>query len=240
MPAWVPHWVRGNESAYMVSPRVKKLHFVGLGMSNGTGGRDVTAPVVVVYGASPAEAYANLKVPAQCAAAAGKIVLFNVPFTTYGDTVGVRSQAAVWAYECGAVAALIRTIGPFSMQSPHTGASTTAPIPAGAVSLEDASQMQRMADRGQSIVVTINMQAQQLNDTLSRNLILDFPGASKPDEVVLVSGHADSWDIAEGAMDDGGGAVCSWEAVRSIAALVRAGAMDAPARPNRAVVFVNE
>ena len=201
IPAWIPHWVRGNESAWLVSPRRKKLHFAGLGMSNGTGGLDVTAQVLVVFGATPAAAYDALM--ANCSQAAGKILLFNIPFTTYGDTVGVRSSAALWAYACSAVAALVRTIGPYSLQNPHTGAAATAPIPSGAVSLEDAAQMQRMQDRGQLITVTLNMQAQQLNDTLSRNLLIDFPGASKPDEVVVIGGHLDSWDLAEGAMDDG-------------------------------------
>jgi carboxypeptidase Q len=238
IPAWIPHWVRGNESCWMVAPRRKKLHFAGLGMSIGTGGADVTAPVLVVYGASPAEAYAALQ--AQCAAAAGTIVLFNVPFTTYGDTVGVRGSAGVWAAACGAVAALIRTIGPYSLQNPHTGSSTPASIPSGAVSLEDAAQMQRMQDRGQAIVVTLNMQAQQFNDTLSRNVILDLPGATKPEEVVMIGGHCDSWDLAEGAMDDGGGAVTSWEAVRVIGQCVAAGACARPARTIRAVMWVNE
>jgi carboxypeptidase Q len=238
IPAWIPRWVRGEEYATMVSPRTKKLHFAGLGMSNGTGGLDVTAPVLVVYGTTPADAYTNLQ--GNCSAAAGKIVLFNVPFTTYGETVGVRSSAAVWAHGCGAVAALIRTIGAYSLQNPHTGASTTAPIPAGAVSLEDSSQMQRMQDRGQNIVVTINMAAQQFNDTLSRNLLLDLTGASKPEEVVMVGGHMDAWDLAEGAMDDGGGAVTSWEAVATMARLVRAGVIAPPARTVRAVMWVNE
>jgi carboxypeptidase Q len=236
--AWVPTWVRGNESAWMISPRRKKLHFAGLGMSNGTDGQDVTAQVFVVFGASPAAALASLQ--ANCSFAAGKIVLFNVPFTTYGDTVPVRGAAAQWAYACGAVAALVRTIGPYSLQNPHTGAAATAPIPSGAVSLEDASQMQRMQDRGQQIIVTLNMQAKQYNDSLSRNLLIDILGATKPDEVVMVGGHMDSWDLAEGAMDDGGGAVTSWEAVRTIYNLVQAGAIPQPARTIRAVMWVNE
>lgn len=122
IPAMIPRWVRGNESCYMMTPRVKKLHFVGLGMSIGTGGQDLTAQVLVVEGTTPADAYTNLQ--GNCTAARGKIVLFNVPFTEYGSTVGVRSSAATWAVSCGAVAALIRTIGPFSLQNPHTGVSS--------------------------------------------------------------------------------------------------------------------
>jgi len=231
VPAWIPRWVRGNESAWLISPRRKKLHFVGLGMSNGTSGEDLTAPVVVVNGSSPDEAYNNLQTV--CTTVAGKIVLFNVPFTDYGSTVGVRVSAAVWGASCGAVAALIRTIGPYSLQNPHTGSSTTSTIPSGAVSLEDASQLQRMQDRGQSISITINMQAHQYNDTLSRNVLIDLPGTTKGGEIVMVGGHMDSWDIAEGAMDDGGGAVTSWEAVRVIKKLVDAGLISPPERTVR-------
>jgi carboxypeptidase Q len=100
--------------------------------------------------------------------------------------------------------------------------------------------MQRMQDRGQVVTVTLNMQAFQYPDVPSRNVIIDFLGATKPGEVVVVSGHVDSWDIAEGAMDDGGGVVTSWEAVRTIKMLVDAGAIDPPARTIRAVMWTNE
>lgn len=235
-PTLVPRWVRGNESAWLTAPRLKKLHFVGLGMSVGTSGADLAAPVFVINGASPDEAYSNLQ--ANCSAIQSlpekPIILFNVPFTTYGGTVPVRSSCGVWAAACGAVGALIRSVGPYSLQNPHTGA-TTPSIPSGAVSLEDAAQMARMWDRGQPLRVTLNMQAQQLPDSPSRNLLIDLPGTEAPGEVVVVSGHADSWDIAEGAMDDGGGAVGAWEAVRAVAALGLK-----PKRTLRAVLWVNE
>lgn len=155
-PVLVPQWVRGNEWAKMTSPRNMTLHFVGLGMSNSTGipPAPVTAEVLVV------SSYDDLM--AKAAQAVGKIVLFNVPFTTYGATVQYRSSGAVWAYSVGAVGALVRSVGPYGIQTPHTGGSTTAPIASGAVSIEDASMMQRMQDRGQTIVVTMYMEAQQL------------------------------------------------------------------------------
>jgi carboxypeptidase Q len=236
MVTMVPRWVRGNESAWLTAPRLKKLHFVGLGMSVGTNGSDLNAPVFVISGASPADAYQSLQ--GNCSAiqslAEKPIVLFNVPFTTYGGTVPVRASCGEWAAACGAVGALIRSVGPFSLQNPHTGA-TTPSIPSGAVSLEDAAQLQRMFDRGQAIRVTLNMQAQQLPDSQSRNLLIDLVGSGAPEEFVVVSGHADSWDIAEGAMDDGGGAVGAWEAVRTVAALGLK-----PKRTLRAVLWVNE
>lgn len=106
----VPHWVRGDEWAVLRSPREKKLHMVGLGMSNSSHGRNITASVLVVDG------YDDLYAGDNCALAAGKIVLFNTIFTTYGETVPTRIYSAVWAQECGAVAVLIRSIAPFSMQ----------------------------------------------------------------------------------------------------------------------------
>jgi carboxypeptidase Q len=121
----VPKWVRGEEWGYMMAPRVKKLHLVGLGMSNSTQGTNITAEVFVVSG------YDDLQ--NNCSFAKGKIVLFNTIFTTYGGTVSTRSNAAVWGASCGAVAALIRTIAPYSMQNPHTGYSVTSTIAAAAV-----------------------------------------------------------------------------------------------------------
>jgi carboxypeptidase Q len=104
----VPKWVRGEEWGYMITPRMKKLHLVGLGMSNSSGGVNITAPIFVVSG--------NPDLQANCSKAAGKIVVFNTIFTTYGNTVSTRTNAAIWGESCGAVAALIRSIGPFSMQ----------------------------------------------------------------------------------------------------------------------------
>lgn len=106
----VPRWVRGDEWAYLLSPRKKKLHMVGLGMSNSSQGKNITADVLVVSG------YDELHAGDNCSKAEGKIVLFNTIFTTYGATVSSRTNAAVWAQECNAVGALIRTIAPFSMQ----------------------------------------------------------------------------------------------------------------------------
>jgi carboxypeptidase Q len=227
-PTLVPKWVRGAEWATLLSPRVKALHMVGLGMSVNTSGVNITAPVFVVSG--------NDELQANCSKAAGKIVLFNTPFTEYGVTVAIRVNAGTWGAACGAVAALIRSVGPFSLQNPHTGATNAAaPIPAAAVSVEDASQLARMFTRGQAPVVSLYMESVWYPPSPSRNLLIDLPGSELPDEFVVVSGHGDSWDIAEGAMDDGGGFVSAWEAVRTLKNLgLRA------KRTIRAVVWVNE
>ena len=220
----VPKWVRGAESATLLSPRYKKLHMVGLGESDPG---NVTAPVFVVG--------SNSELQANCSKAAGTIVLFDVPFTTYGDTVPTRSNAGTWAVACGAVGALIRTVGPYSLQNPHTGFTNAAGIPTAAVSLEDASQLRRMFERGQAPVVNLAMESEHFPDSPSRNILIDLVGTELPDEITVISGHADSWDIAEGAMDDGGGFVTAWEAVRVLAKLgLRA------RRTIRAVLWVNE
>jgi hypothetical protein len=131
-PTLIPKWVRGSESASWTTtsgpPRTKKLHMVGLGMSIGTGGAPITGPGFVVYGRTPADAQATLA--ANCSYLQGlarpPIILFNVPFTTYGETVGIRGVAGTWAAQCGAIAALIRTVGAYSLQNPHTGYTQNA------------------------------------------------------------------------------------------------------------------
>lgn len=216
-PVTVPHWVRGAESAELVSPRHVRLHMLGLGNSVGTPPVGITAPVLVVTSFDDLQEHA--------AEAKGKIVLFDVPFPqegdpffNYGNVVAYRVQGAIRAAKVGAVASLIRSVASGSMQSPHTGVmvydSTTERIPHAALSVEDAEMLHRMQDRGQKVVLTLTMQAHTLPDAHSRNVIADLVGRDKPDEVVVLGGHIDSWDVGEGAMDDGGGAVAAWEAVK--------------------------
>ena len=114
----VPRWVRGNESVELLSPRRRKLPMLGLGGSVGTPPGGITADVLVVTG------FNDLK--NRVAEAKGRIVLFNVPFTEYRETVIVRTQGAVHAARAGALASLIRSVGPFSMQTPHTGGMSYA------------------------------------------------------------------------------------------------------------------
>ena len=208
--AMVPHWVRGAESAELVSPRRKPMTILGLGGSVGTPAEGITAPVLVV------SSYDDL---AQHAAEAkGKIVLFDVPFTSYGETVRYRSGGATAAAKAGAVAMLLRSVAAYSINSPHTGSlrydTTAAKIPAAAVSVEDALLMHRMQLRGQQVTVTLKMSAQMLPDAPSRNVVAEIRGREKPDEVVVIGSHIDSWDVGQGAMDDAGGVVAAWEAVR--------------------------
>lgn len=176
----VPHWVRGNEWANMTSPRAKRLHFAGLGMSTGTSGV-VEAEVMVVKSFD--------ELDARNTSAAGKIVLFNEDWVSYGATVAYRSRCGVAAAKYGAVGVLIRAVGPFSMQTPHTGGTTPAGIGAGSLSIEDANLIARIVARGQTVKVAMYMEAQRLADAPSRNLLIDLPGTVAPNEYVIISGH---------------------------------------------------
>jgi len=215
----------------LVTPRPYRLHMLGLGRSVGTPKGGITAPVLVVASFD--------ELARRQADAGGKIVLFDAPFVSYGETVRYRGGAANASSRAGAVAALIRSVASNSMQNPHTGAmsydTTVAPIPAAALSVEDAMMLHRMSDRGDKLVVTLKMEAHTLPDVPSRNVVAEVIGSEKPDEVVVLGGHIDSWDVGEGAMDDGGGSVAAWEAVRLIKQLGLK-----PRRTVRVVLWTNE
>jgi carboxypeptidase Q len=221
-PVTIPHWVRGEESAELVSPRSMTLSMLGLGRSVGTPAGGITAPVLVV------RSFAELR--ARAADARGKIVLFNVPFdttihpsTAYGRTVAYRGAGPDSAHAVGALAALVRSVNPFSLRSPHTGGTAASDtvrrasrIPAAALSLEDAEMLQRMQDRGERIVVRLAMGARYLGEARSHNVVGEIRGSETPDEIIVMGGHIDSWDVGQGAMDDAGGCVAAWEALRLI------------------------
>jgi carboxypeptidase Q len=230
-PVMVPVWVRGRESATLVEPRALPLPMLGLGGSVGTPPGGITAEVLVVRG------FDELR--ARAAEARGRIVLFDVPFTTYGETVRYRTDGAVAAARAGAVASLIRSVTPHSLRSPHTGmmqyADTAPRIPHAALTVEDAMLLHRMQDRGERIVIRLEMGAREQPDRESRNVMGELVGRERPDEVVVVGGHSDSWDVGQGAMDDGGGVVVAWEALR---VLKRLGLT--PRRTIRVVGWTNE
>jgi carboxypeptidase Q len=227
----VPHWVRGRESVTLMEPRVAPLPMLGLGGSIGTPKGGITAEVLVVSN------YDDLA--RRAAEAKGKIVLFDAKFTNYGATVAYRAGGAIAAAKVGAVASLIRSVGPYSMRTPHTGGMFYDPavpkIPHAAITSEDADMLHRMQSRGEKIVVKLEMEAEMLPDAPSRNVIAELKGSTYPDEVVVMGGHTDSWDVGRGAMDDGGGVVVAWEAIRL---LKRLGLT--PKRTIRVVGWVNE
>jgi carboxypeptidase Q len=209
-PVMVPRWVRGEESAELLSPRWARLPMLGLGGSIATPAGGIIADVLVVGSFE--------ELTARAAEARGRIVLFDVPFTGYGQTVRYRTDGAIAAGRVGAVASMIRSVGPYGMQTPHTGGmrydSAVTRIPHFAITMEDAMMLHRMQDRGERISVRVQMAAQTLPDVESRNVIGEIRGRERPEEVVVIGGHIDSWDVGTGASDDGGGVVIAWEAVR--------------------------
>ncbi len=227
----VPRWVRGRESLTLLEPRVQEMAVLGLGGSVDTPEEGLTADVLVVRSFD--------ELAARRDEAAGKIVLFNAAFTNYGQTVMYRVVGANRAAEVGAVASLIRSVGPASLYTPHTGSMRyeegVRRIPHAAVTVEDALMMQRMQDRGQRVRLRLAMAAQTLPDVPSRNVVAEVTGSEHPEEVVVVGGHIDSWDVGQGAMDDGGGSVAAWEAVRLLKALGLR-----PRRTVRVVLWTNE
>jgi carboxypeptidase Q len=208
-PVMVPKWIRGAESAQMVAPRTQNLPMLGLGGSIATPAAGITADVMVVT------SYEELT--RRAAEAKGKIVLFNVVFTNYGETVRYRSGGAVAAAKVGAVASMIRSVTPYSMRTPHTGGmaydSAVTRIPAFAITPEDADMIARLIGRGEKVRVQVKMSARFEADAPSRNVMGELRGREFPDEIVAMGGHIDSWDVGRGAMDDAGGVVAAWQAL---------------------------
>jgi Zn-dependent M28 family amino/carboxypeptidase len=231
-PVKVPHWVRGHEEAEMVKPVHHTLTMLGLGDSVGTPDGGITAEVVPVANFDALSALGRDKV-------AGKIVLFNVPYEGYGKTVVYRGAGASRAARLGAVAMLIRSVGSLAMQTPHTGAlnySAADPkIPAAAITFEDATLIQRLTDAGETVSVHLAMEAKMLPDADSANVMGEIRGREKPEEIVVMGGHIDSWDVGAGAQDDGSGIMASLEA----AVVIKKLGLQ-PRRTLRVVFWTNE
>ena len=231
-PVTVPHWVRGAGALELIAPAQRSLPMLALGGSIGTPADGITAEAVVVSSFEELERRSD--------EARGRIVVFDVPWQGgYGPTVRYRSTGAIAAARAGAVAALLRSVTPYSMRTPHTGAmnydSAVTRIPFAAITVEDAMMLHRMQDRGERPIVRLTMGAEWLPDTESRNVIAELRGRERPDEVVVLGGHIDSWDVGQGAMDDGGGSVVAWEAVRLLQRLDLR-----PRRTVRAALWTNE
>lgn len=215
-PVKVPHWVRGLETGELVDYKgrpdgiTQRVVLTALGGSGATPNEGLVAPVIVV------SSFDELK--ARAAEVKGRIVLFDVPFDqhmadrglagpAYGQGSNFRTNGPRMAAEMGAAAALVRSVGGANYRLPHTGNTGLqdgARIPAAAVSVEDAMLMSRLAKRG-PLRMRLVLTPKILPDADSFNVIADFPGTDKPDEVVIVSGHLDSWDLATGAHDDAAG-----------------------------------
>ncbi|XP_077534761.1 carboxypeptidase Q-like [Haemaphysalis longicornis] len=230
-PVQVPSWVRGSEEAWMTKPQSKRLAILGLGGSIGTPPGGLTAPVFVVSSFEELERNSSQ--------AKGKIVVFNQKYRGYAKSVAYRFGGASAAARAGAIAALVRSVTPLSINSPHTGMmqydDNVTKIPAASITVEDAELLARLQGRGVNPVVKLVMNAKTLPPDMSRNIIAEIRGREKPDEIVLVSGHLDSWDVGQGAMDDASGAFVSW---RALAVLRQLGLR--PRRTLRCVLWTDE
>jgi hypothetical protein len=231
-PVKVPHWVRGKEYAEVLAPIKQALDILGLGGSVAAPSEGITAPVVVVGSFDELESLGREKVE-------GKIVVYAVPWEGYGRTVRYRSAGASRAAKLGAVGALVRSATAVSLSTPHTGGMRyqegVPKIPAAAVTVENAAWMRRMAEAGHEVVVKLYMEAKTLPDADSANVMAEIKGREKPEEVVVMGGHYDSWDVGQGAHDDGASCMAAWQALSIIKQLGLQ-----PRRTLRVVFWTNE
>ena len=211
-PVTVPVWTRGREWARCTAPVAFDLTMLGLGLSDGTGPDGIEAEVMVVGSFDELEKRGD--------EAKGRIVLFNMPWESYGRTVQYRSKGASEAAKHGAVACLIRSVTPNSLATPHTGmmryADGVPHIPAAALTVEDAGRLARLAERGLKPRVKLYMEARNLGDGTCHNVVADIRGAKWPEQVVLLGAHLDSWDVGTCAHDDGAGCALMMAAARQL------------------------
>ena len=236
----VPHWVRGEEWGRITAPVARPLALIGLGGTVATPTKGLSGQVVVVSDFDQLDRLG-------AAGVKGKMVLFDHPMRPwnekdgpgYGEAAPYRTKGPSRAAKLGAVAALVRSVTNRSLRSPHTGATTfedgVKPIPAVAVSVEDAELIARLAAAGETVRVQLRTSGKMLPDAPSQNVIGEIRGRERPDEVVLIGGHIDSWDVGQGAHDDGGGCVIAMQALTVLRRLALT-----PRRTIRVVLFTNE
>jgi len=235
----INRWTRGRESLTLLTPGgPRPIPMLGLGRSIGTPADGIQGEVVVVRDFEELERVKDT--------VKGKIVLYNFPmreqgegFGGYGEAVAYRSGGAVRAAQHGAIAALVRSVTTRGMRTPHTGMMSyqdgVPRIPAAAIPIEDAMSFQRMQDRGDRVTVRLFMEAKNLPDGPSPNVLAELPGREKPEEIVVIGAHLDSWDVGCGAHDDGAGVTMTIDAVRLLKELGLT-----PRRTVRVVLFTNE
>jgi hypothetical protein len=241
--AMVPHWVRGEESGELVTwpgqpaETKQKIVLTALGPSVATAPGGLTAEVVVVDNWQQLKALPSGSVK-------GKIVLFNHPYDkelaaqgggvyAYGGGVVYRGMGPIAAAAVGAAAVLVRSVGGADYRLPHTGHTEYAPdvpkIPAAAVTAEDADLLENLARQG-PVTMRLALTPQTLPDAEGYNVIADWKGSQHPEQVVVVSGHLDSWDLGTGALDDGAGVAVSMQTIHLL--------HDLGIRPRRTVRMI--
>lgn len=241
-PVQVPVWVRGEETASLVSHGNRKLHVTALGGSVATPQEGITAEVI--------EAGSLAELKALGDAVKGKIVLVNErmdpilvaqqrSFEAYSAAVQQRGSGAAIAGAQEALACVVRSVTTHSLQTPHTGSLRYAEegpkVPGGALTTEDADLIHRLLARGERVQMHLVLTPKTLPDAMSSNVIAEIPGRERPEEIVVIGGHLDSWDLGTGAMDDGAGIAITMETMR----LIHDMGLQ-PRRTIRAVLFMNE
>ena len=235
----VPHWERGEEEAELVSPTNRSISITALGLSVATRPEGLEADVVALSSFEELEGVSTSLVE-------GKIVLFNYPMERtdrsmagYGDAVRYRTGGPAAAARKGAVACLVRSVGTGSVDNLHTGVTSyqdgVQPIPAAALTMADADDIEQMYRSGMAPRVRMVLGARSFPDAEGANVIGEIRGRELPDEIVVIGGHLDSWDLSHGAHDDGAGCVQALEAARI---LLNLGLR--PRRTIRVVLFAAE
>jgi hypothetical protein len=244
----VPHWVRGEERAELIEypgqvPKTsQKVVLTALGGSVATPNDGITAEVITVRDINELRKLPRDKVQ-------GKIVVYTnqydqrmadsgESFSAYGIAVAERAVGASEAARLGAVAAVIRSVGGANYRLPHTGAMFYVPdvakIPAAAAASEDIDTIAALAQQGK-VRMHLLLTPQTLPDVESANVVADIKGTEHPEEIVLVGGHLDSWDLGRGAIDDGSGVSSAMQVIATIKQLGLK-----PKRTIRAIAFMNE
>lgn len=237
-PVQVPRWVRGEESGEILSPYPQRMILTALGGSVGTGGGDLETTVVMVSSLDDLASRPDSEV-------AGKLVFVNQRMvrnqdgSSYGQIGIIRRSGPARAAEKGAAGVLIRSLGTGTHRFAHTGATSyedgIPPIPAAALAVPDADILETQIASGKPVIFRLKLGARRLEDTMSANVMGEVIGREKPEEIVLLGAHLDSWDKGTGAIDDGSGVAIVLEVARLIDQLP-----EAPRRTLRVVLFANE
>ncbi|MBI1226244.1 MAG: M28 family peptidase [Bacteroidetes bacterium] len=241
-PCTVPHWVRGEKEIVRITQSDMgsvELHALALGNSIGTGEAGISAEVVRVMGLDEIEKLGEAKIK-------GKIIFFDRPFDAtkintfeaYGGAVDQRGNGPSEAAKYGAVGVLVRSMASGINDVPHTGGliyrEGLPQIPACAISTNDAELLGRLMKKSQ-VKVFIRTNCEMLADQHSYNVIGEIRGSEHPNEIIVVGGHLDSWDVGEGAHDDGAGCVQSMDVLQLFKRL-----NYKPKHTIRCVLFMNE
>lgn len=234
----VPRWIRGEETGELLAPSRQELSLTALGGSVATPRKGLTAEVIEVRSFQElAERGDEVK---------GKIVYYHStmdpalnPFEAYSRAVVFRARGAIEAARLGAVGSLIRSLATVSLRTPHTGAMSYDPdvprIPHAALSTEDGDLLHRLIAEGEKPTLRFTLTSRRESDVESANVIGELPGRERPEEIILIGAHLDSWDLGTGAFDDAAGCALVMETPRLLKEL---GLI--PRRTIRVVLFMDE